>query len=197
MAWYIFSGHFTSVHTTLLFAFIFGYPLQARRWIRTVSCSVQVFSLLLHTPISTLTALCFFYGCFLFSFSDRFRSLPKISIQLKSNLEHIKLLLSRNCNKHSVIYGKVYPKGLASSCTLLDCFSNPNAIRYYTILGLLADSEYWSSYNIGKLVMFFFFFRDRMVGRDKLSSLYRIRIVGRLCSLVIFLDGLFRCIERR
>jgi hypothetical protein len=29
----------------------------------------DLFSLLLHTPISTLTAQCLFYGCFFFLFS--------------------------------------------------------------------------------------------------------------------------------
>lgn len=135
-------GYFTLVHKSLFsFPLIFGYPLQARRWIRTVSCSAQIFSLLLHTPIFTLTALCFFlWLLFSFLFRSILRSLPKISIQLKSNLEHIKLLLSHSCNKQSVIYEKVYPKGPASSCALLDCPSNPNAEIYYTILGL--DSEY-------------------------------------------------------
>lgn len=134
-------GHFTLVHTSLFsFTFIFGYPLQARRWIRTVSCSAQIFLSLVTYPHFYLdSAMFFLWLLFSFFFGSIYRSLPKISIQLKSNLEHIKLLLSCHCNKDSVIYGKS-TKGLASSCTLFDCFSNPNARMYYTILGL--DSEY-------------------------------------------------------
>lgn len=33
-----------------LFLFIFGYPLQARRWIRMVSCLAQISSLFCYIP---------------------------------------------------------------------------------------------------------------------------------------------------